>query len=165
MVRSAEPLPRLVNRRPFVSRETCIGSPISCLILAELRAVLAANAAGARDRRSNLKIHAPARTSNRSPIIEATITLRLISLFQARCHYRKRGDGRRLRAQNARAKRYCDPAIGVEERFFLGRPSAFRTDGDLPRGHLVRGCGLGFIESMGKRGGALLLGEHDARSL
>src|ERR1035441_1697820 len=48
MVRSAEPLPRLVNRRPFVSRETCIGSPISCLILAELRAVLAANAAGAR---------------------------------------------------------------------------------------------------------------------
>jgi len=77
-VRSALPSPRFVKICPWASRDTLIGSPSSCLTLAELRAVRAANATGARDWHSNLRIHAPARTSSRSPIAEATMAVRLI---------------------------------------------------------------------------------------
>src|SRR5580692_10521131 len=56
--------------------------------------------------------------------------------LQTRGDDSERGDGRGLGAENARPQRCCDPAIGIEERFFFGSPSALRPDGDLQRGHL-----------------------------
>ena len=57
--------------------------------------------------------------------------------LQAGRDHRQRRDGCRLCAQDARAQRCGAPAVGVEERFFRRRPSAFGADGDLERGHLL----------------------------
>src|SRR5271166_2609334 len=84
-------------------------------------------------------------------------------LLQTRGNYCQRGNGSGLCAENARAERCGAPSVGVEEGFFLGSPSAFGSNRDLKRGHLLAGGSYCIFDGVAQGGAALLLGENDAR--
>jgi len=86
-----------------------------------------------------------------------------LRLFEIGSNHRKRRYGSRLCAKNPRTQRGSTPSIGIEESFFVGRPSTFGSDGDFKRGHLAPSCGHSLFDCVAQRCSALLLGEDDAR--
>ena len=85
-----------------------------------------------------------------------------LRLFEIGSNHRKRRYGSRLCAKNPRTQRGSTPSIGIEESFFVGRPSTFGADGDFERGHLGLRLDDGFIERGAQRGGAFLFGQDDS---